>query len=471
MHADEAVIVSHDDFEPHYFHTPGTSEITVPAGTTVIEVMKGFTHELHYQKLEVAAGSVRELTVRLKPILLPIKQRWASGDVHVHMNYAGTYLNSPAHMVMQAQAEDVNIVHNLIVNKEQRIPDIAHFNPKADPASTRETLLVHGQEFHTSFWGHMGLLGLTSHYLIPDYAVYPGTAFASAYPDNSTIAAMAHSQGAVVGYVHPFEIDDVPDPKRPRRLGHALPIDVALGNVDYLEVLGFSDHHTTAGVWYRLLNLGYRVAAAGGTDAMSNYASLHGPVGLNRVFVASGERLEPDAWKEALRQGKTFATNAPLLGLSIAGHTIGDEVKLSPGEHQLKYSAWLRSIVPLDRAEIVCNGRPVAELKLGTDRRRLDATGTLNIDSSGWCLLRAYGNGPVYPIFDNYPYATTGPIYFTMGTAGPRSPEDAAYFVWWIDQVIAAVSEHNDWNTDAERESVMDRLQRARAIYAAMQRE
>jgi TolB protein len=332
-------------------------------------------------------------------------------------------------------------------------------------------LLLHGQEFHTSFWGHMGLLGLKSHFLIPDYAAYPGTAFASADPDNSTIAEMAHAQGAAVGYVHPFEIEDVPDPKRPRRLGHALPIDAALGNVDYLEVLGFSDHHTTAGVWYRLLNLGYRIAAAGGTDAMSNYASLHGPVGLNRVFVAAGERFDADSWNAALRQGKTFATNAPLLGFSLEGRAIGDDIKLPAGQHQLKFSAWMRSIVPLDRAEIVCNGKPVAELKLSADRKRMDATGTLTISASGWCLLRAHGSGPVYPIFDNYPYATTSAIYLTIGNSPPHSAEDAAYFVWWIDQVLAAVSEHKDWNNDAERDAVMQRLRKARAIYAAKQRE
>ncbi len=57
-----------------------------------------------------------------------------------------------------------------------------------------------------------------------------------------------------------------------------------LGKVDYMEILGFSDHRTTADVWYRLLNLGFRIPAAGGTDAMANFASLRGPVGMNRVY-------------------------------------------------------------------------------------------------------------------------------------------------------------------------------------------
>jgi hypothetical protein len=74
------------------------------------------------------------------------------------MNYGGHYRNTPSHLILQAQAEDLDIVENLIVNKEQRIPDIAYSGRGVDPASTSQNLVVHGQEFHTSYWGHLGLL-------------------------------------------------------------------------------------------------------------------------------------------------------------------------------------------------------------------------------------------------------------------------------------------------------------------------
>ncbi|MEZ5929252.1 MAG: hypothetical protein R3C55_12340 [Parvularculaceae bacterium] len=76
-----------------------------------------------------------------------------------------------------------------------------------------------------------------------------------------------------------------PDPFAEKFFTHTLPVDVALGKVDYLEVVGFSDHRVTSEVWSRLLNCGFRVAAAGGTDAMTNYASMRGPIGLNRTYV------------------------------------------------------------------------------------------------------------------------------------------------------------------------------------------
>jgi TolB protein len=36
---------------------------------------------------------------------VPDAAHWVSADVHVHMNYGGEYRNTPAHLVMQAQAE------------------------------------------------------------------------------------------------------------------------------------------------------------------------------------------------------------------------------------------------------------------------------------------------------------------------------------------------------------------------------
>ena len=97
---------------------------------------------------------------------------WQSGDVHDHMNYGGAYRTEPADLVAQAKAEDLDLVFNLLVNKEQRVPDIEYFSPLPDKASTKDVLLMHSQEYHTSYWGHLGLLGLSDHYLIPGYAAY-----------------------------------------------------------------------------------------------------------------------------------------------------------------------------------------------------------------------------------------------------------------------------------------------------------
>jgi TolB protein len=467
MHGDDSFVRTEHPFEAHYFHASGKSVITVPAGKIQIEVMRGFEYKVEKREVQVASDRPANIAIKLQPLQIPDQQHWVSADVHVHMNYGGIYRNTPQHLVQQAAAENLSIVEDLVVNKEQRIPDISYFRTTADPASTPSNLLLHSQEFHTSYWGHLGLLNLKHNFILPDYAAYAGTAAASLAPTNADVADMAHAQRGLVGYVHPF--DTAPDPAKDKSLTDELPVDVALGKVDYIEALGFSDHKATMNVWYRLLNLGFHLPAAAGTDAMANFASLRGPVGLNRVYaeVPTGS-LNIGSWLDALKRGRTFATNAPLLGFSIDGHPLGDEITLPSGANQLKFTAWLRSIVPIDHLQVVCNGEVVQDLQLNASRDAAEVTGSIPVSQPGWCLLRALSDKSEDPILDSYPYATTSPIYLTLDGKRPHSKSDAGYFAAWIDRLISAAQQHKDWNTDQERESVMDQLNRAKAVFVKL---
>ncbi|MGB7333102.1 MAG: CehA/McbA family metallohydrolase [Terriglobales bacterium] len=468
MHADDSFDRAERSCEAHYFDTAGESEIAVPAGEVEVDVMHGFENHFEQRKVDVRVESTAQLSVRLTPLTSEMNatSKWVSGDVHVHMNYAGTYRNTPAHLMKQAAAENVGIVEDLVVNKEQRIPDITYFSPQLDPASTAEHLLLHGQEFHTSYWGHLGLLNLTRNFILPGYAAYPNTAAASLYPANANVADMAHEQGALVGYVHPF--DSFPDPAKDVSLTAELPADVALGKVDYIEVLGFSDHKSTAEVWYKLLNCGFRLPTAAGTDFMGNYASLRGPVGLNRVYaeVKPGPlKIEP--WLASIKAGRTFATNGPLLRFSLGGQAIGGEVQLEK-KQEVRFSAELFSMVPVDHLQIVCNGKVAQELVMDNNRSSAHVDGSIPLDESGWCVLRAFGDKAEYPILDLYPYATTSPVYVNVAGAPVRNAADAAYFVTWVDRLIAAARSNTSWNTVAEKESVISMLLDARAKYAEL---
>ena len=68
-------------------------------------------------------------------------------------------------------------------------------------------------------------------------------------------------------------------------------------------------------------------------------------------------------------------------------------------------------------------------------------------------------------MLDLYPYATTGPIYVSVGGAPIRSAGDAAYFVQWIDRLISGAQAYRWFNTASEREHVLDLLHRARAEF------
>ena len=454
-------------FDALYFHADGTALIEVPAGKVQVDVMKGFERVPVRESVTVGAGATVDLTATLpaRPWTDGPARRWVSGDVHVHMNYGGTYRNTPANLALQASAEELSVVNDLIVNKEQRIPDIAYAGRGLDPASRADALVLHGQEFHTSYWGHLGLLGLQDHLLLPGYAGYPNTAAASLYPSNAAVADLAHASGALVGYVHPFEEEPTPLDHPVHTDADELPVDVALGKVDYMEIVGFSDHQATAGVWYRLLNLGFHLPAAGGTDAMADYAMLRGPVGMNRTYVSvPNGPLDHKLWLANLKAGRSFATNAPLLEFTLGGKPVGETLAISAAQG-VAFSARVRSIVPLDAAQVVCNGKIVQELALDAAHQEAGVAGTLPIAASGWCVLRAFTAHAEYPVLDNFVYGTTSPIYVSIAGRAPRSPEDARYFIAWIAHLSEATAAYPDWNSPAEKTAVLDTLSAARKVY------
>ncbi|MEP6548790.1 MAG: CehA/McbA family metallohydrolase [Gammaproteobacteria bacterium] len=459
--------------EAHYFHASGEAWIDVPAGAVNVDIMHGFERKFEQRHLTATAGQTADLEVNLDEgaFTVPDAGHWVSADVHVHMNYGGAYHNTPAHLVTQAQAENLGIVNSLIVNKEQRFPDIAYNGKQEDAASLPDALVVHGQEYHTSYWGHLGLLDISGGVILPGYVGYPNTAASSLYPMNADVAEIAHARGALVGYVHPF--DEYPEPiaKPQEKLTMELPVDVALGQVDYMEILGFSDHRSTARVWYQLLNLGFRIPAAAGTDAMANYASLRGPVGMNRTYARVPEgAVTPEPWMAALKAGRTFATNGPLLGLTLGGAGVGDELKFDAAQARVKYSVRLRSIVAVDHVDLVCNGRVVKSFV--PSRATLDHgdfTGEIAVKESGWCVARASSDAGRYPVLDTYVYATTSPVYVSIAGQRPRSPQDARYFAAWIDRITETTAAYPDWNNDAEKQGVLKRLVDAKAVFVGME--
>ena len=139
---------------------------------------------------------------------------------------------------------------------------------------------------------------------------------------------------------------------------------MALGKVDYYEALGFvDDPMATAHVWYRAAQL--RLPPAGGRG--------HRRDGELRLASRTGgyePRVRPHRWRARpaaaarLPEGRPdFATNGPLLELTIGGRGVGDELRLV-GRNEVVARVSLRSNVAVDHLEIVSNGEVVREVPL-----------------------------------------------------------------------------------------------------------
>jgi hypothetical protein len=96
---------------------------------------------------------------------------------------------------------------------------------------------------------------------------------------------------------------------------------------------------------------------------------------------------------------------------------------------------------------------------------------TIRVTESGWYPIRAWSRAARHPVLDSYyPFATTSPIYVTVGGAPIRSPEDAAYFLKWTNRLDSLARASTAWNTPSERDEVLDQIARAREVFEARSR-
>jgi hypothetical protein len=157
------------------------------------------------------------------------------------------------------------------------------------------------------------------------------------------------------------------------------------------------------------------------------------------------------------------------LGLRLGGATVGEELKFANAQPRVAFSVHLRSIVAVDQLDLICNGRVMRSFVKRAPSDHGDFEGTIPLAGSGWCVLRASTEAAREEVLDNYVYATTSPIYVTIGGAAPHSPQDAKYFAAWIDRLSEGASSYPDWNNAAEKRGVLDRLAQAKAQFVRMQ--
>ena len=446
------------------FHHAGEFRVEVPAGAVKLVVVKGFEFWPVEEEVEIEAGGVTQLTVELEPMTDMAAKGWYSGSTHVHMNYAGNLHNTLENLMMMSEAEDQDIVLEQVANKDNRILDYQHFVPGggAHPLSTKDRVLVVGQEYRPPFYGHVFMFGLRDHLISPFTTGYEGTAIESLYPSNTDMFRKAKAQGATVGYVHAFGGSG--DPLE-GSLGGAkgYMVDAALGTTDAVEWAnaGRAGFHP----WYATLNNGLTATAVGGEDSISN---LHRSklVGSVRTYVYTGGKgLTMEAWLEGLRNGNAFVSTGPLVELTVNGRIPGEEVELA-ASGTVELQGRVRSITPLDKAYIVFNGEVVEEIPFTGDRLELDLSRSFPVSGSGWFHLRVEGkNEERFPLDANFALGFTNPVWVTVAGQPVRNRASAEYSIRWIDKLRAMAEEWPGWRSDKEREHVFAQFDEARQIY------
>jgi hypothetical protein len=392
------------------------------------------------------------------------KDGWYSGENHIHANYGyGQWYNTPETMRVQCTGEDLNVCNFMVANSDtDGVFDRAFFRGSPDPRSTDETILYWNQEFRSTLWGHMTLVNLKQ-VVEPVFTGFADTTNPWDVPTNADVADRTHWQKGHVNYTHP--IQNAAKPIETPYAAKGLPIDVALGKVDSLDLN--NTYGATVPVWYRLLNCGFRLPPSAGTDCFLNRIFSQLPGG-DRVYVRVEGSLSYAAWIDGLKKGRSVVTNGPMLELTLDGRMPGDVVKVAaPGKLRIKARA--RSQFPLAKVELIDNGEVAAVLPLGEGGHSADVDREINIDRSGWLAMRAGGpgrpDGPAPALF-----AHTAPVYVEVAGAAVRSRTDAQFMLAWINDFAVMVRERDRVPNAELRRHILSQLEAARGVYVKLAR-
>jgi hypothetical protein len=185
------------------------------------------------------------------------------------------------------------------------------------------------------------------------------------------------------------------------------------------------------------------VALVGGSGKDSNRTALGGVRTYARL--EPGQDFTPGAWVEAVRAGRTFVTNGPLLALTVDGEGPG-AVLQTPGGRAVRVRAEARSAVPFDQVEVLAGGRVIAAGPASGDRRAATVEAELPVTAGGWVAARCRGRDRLAGGDDGLcVWAHTAPAYLRPEGRAPR-PDAAA-----VGPLLAVLGQTLDWVARAAR--------------------
>jgi hypothetical protein len=430
------------------FVARGESVVEVPPGPYTIVAERGTEYERIEQPVEVQDGEAANLVLSPKPWIRMNERGWWSADFHVH--------RPPEDAEKLALAEDLNLSvvftmwNQRDVFQGKPLPE----NPivKLDPRHLLTVVNAEDERGGGAWMLHMirERLGL-----------------------------------GVKGRWHPSGIEFIEKVKKQRYVSTGfpwfdcekpfwweVPVVMAVSPPDSMGVLhnhfnqyGMLDNEawghprdkqkypeakgfveSSLNLYYRYLNLGFRLPPSAGSAS----GVLPNPVGYNRVYVRLEEPFSVEAFYRNLRQGQSFVTNGPMLFF--------DSVEMPGGMIRLSVDAVSRAREPLDRIEIIANGKILETFEAPENKTEFHTTMEMQEGLYSWVAARCFTRNDA-----TIRMAHSRPIYL-RGEWNPH--EDAMFFIRWIDQLMEMPRDEPNQAASAEqRRALINLYLKARQFY------
>ncbi|MFC1737080.1 CehA/McbA family metallohydrolase [Candidatus Hydrogenedentota bacterium] len=455
----------------------------VAPGEVNFSFTKGFEYLAHSVTLELREGERIKKTIKLKRWANMPAKGYYSGDTHIHANYfqAPDYVK-PADVLLRMKGEDLNVGNIMVANANvDHLHDKEYFEGHPNSVSEDNYIVYYNEEHRNQgFYGHLCLIDLKS-LVEPLHTGWVVTSSPADYPHLAAIERKTRAQNGFISYAHPTNtgksIKEKNDFKKwaeeMSKSPHGcaameMPIDLAFGLVDSMDIMSYaSKTPLTVELWQALLNCGFRLPGAAGTDCFLNHGINAAILGTGRVYVKTGDKLTYRDWVDELRAGRCFVTNGPMVEFDLGGSEPGDAIDLSSGESRnVTVTITGSSQYPLDSIQLVRNGEVIAETSLqGAKDGKLKEKITLT--GPGWYQALVSG-GRQDDVAMGSLFAATSPIYVTQNGRRYVSKEYAELFARWTKNMTDTVSKRARFDNEKDKAEVIGDFENAAKFYNKM---
>jgi len=411
-------------------------EVEVPVGTYLVYASRGPEYTIDQKVIEVVKEENREQVFMVDHVV--DTPGLISLDPHMHTQRSDGSASIPER-IKSAVAEGVEIAvasdHNtitdysgalkklnlanelaVILGCEVTTPDVIHFN-------------TYPMEFRPAEEGH-GAINSAAEEASPLF-------LASRQKNPASILQVNHPRAGSLGYFNNFYLDQE---------SASTALSSFDPNFDLLEVLNgpyfYSSNQVAIEDWFHLLNRGYFFPLVGSSDA---HGLDKGETGYARTYVfydgENGSRLDRAALIQALKKGRSFATNGPIVEFKVNGQSAsGDLIQARGGKVDIRINVRSAPWVAVDEVRIILNGErkvifPVSAEESVVTKFAEDISLILKEDS--YICVEVLGKSTLFPVFQSpsgsgllkdgaLPYALTNPVFVDVdGNAKfePRFPE------------------------------------------------
>lgn len=407
----------------------------------------------------------------LEKFIRPEPTDWYAGDIHVHRSCDGSKPIPTSDLPDMMKVNHLSVISVLgdMGNNfsADRMEDLHRVNGADSPLSDSGQIIHYGAEWHwdATQWefshqalgGHLVLLGLHEAHKIWDPATYK-------------VLEWAGKQHAVRGFAHIQYLND----KIQNKLNCCIPIDypveAALKNIEFISEEQPRGSENGILAYYRLLNCGFRLSLAGGTDYPCNQGALGGV--LTYVEVPD-KKLTYQKWIEGIAAGRTVVSrdaHNEFLNLKVnETEGPGKSIRFKKEGKVRIQVIWSVTKETYGMVELVSNGRVIAREKgIARPGAPLILASTRAFSKSGWiCARRMDSLGRVH-------FLHTSPVYVYVNDLPIRaSARDANYFVVWINNILKRIEPGGPWNLyfPNDLETVKAHYLKARRIYSGIASE